>query len=110
MVQRFLDRSIASLVLGSGLVFAAFDLANKQSFENQWLLACQLLVASLACRAVEQLARQPFPPDELPSPSGTRSIAGAHDPERLDPPPPDGAGQADVGLVPQPGGHDHGTG
>jgi len=110
VVHRFLDRSIASLVLGSGLVFAAFDLANKQSFENQWLLACQLLVASLACRAVEQHTRQPLPPDELPSPSGTRPIAGAHDPERLDPPPPDTAGQADVGLVPQSGGHGHGTG
>jgi hypothetical protein len=56
LAHRFLDRSIASLVLGSGLVFAAFDLANKQSFENQWLLACQLLVAGLACRAVERPA------------------------------------------------------
>jgi hypothetical protein len=99
VVLRFLDRSIASLVLGSGLVFVAFDLANKQSFENQWLLACQLLVAGLACRAVEQHTRQPFPPDELPSPpSGTRPIAGAHDPEGLDCPPPDSAGQADVGV------------
>jgi hypothetical protein len=51
---RFLDRSTAGLVLGCGLVFAAFDLANKQSFENQWLLACQLLVAALACHAVER--------------------------------------------------------
>jgi hypothetical protein len=49
-------------------VFAAFDLANKQSFENQWLLACQLLVAGLACRAVEQPAPRPIPPGELPSP------------------------------------------
>jgi hypothetical protein len=56
LAHRFLDRSIASLVLGSGLVFAAFDLANKQSFENQWLLACQLLVAGLACRAAERSA------------------------------------------------------
>jgi hypothetical protein len=34
-------------------VFLAFDLANKQSFENQWLLASQLVVAALACRAIE---------------------------------------------------------
>jgi hypothetical protein len=51
---RFLDRSTASLVLGCGLVFLAFDLANKQSFENQWLLASQLVVAALACRAMER--------------------------------------------------------
>jgi hypothetical protein len=30
------------------LVLAAFDLANKQSFLNQWLLAAQLVVAGLA--------------------------------------------------------------
>jgi hypothetical protein len=53
LAHRYLDRSTASLVLGCGLVFAAFDLANKQSFENQWLLACQLLVAALACRAIQ---------------------------------------------------------
>jgi hypothetical protein len=64
LAHRFLDRSVASLVLASGLVFAAFDLANKQSFENQWLLACQLLVAGLACRAVERSARPPVPPGE----------------------------------------------
>jgi len=57
LAHRFLDRSTASLVLGCGLVFAAFDLANKQSFENQWLLACQLLVAGLACRAIERRDR-----------------------------------------------------
>jgi hypothetical protein len=53
LAHRYLDRSTASLVLGCGLVFAAFDLANKQSFENQWLLASQLLVAALACRAIQ---------------------------------------------------------
>jgi hypothetical protein len=42
-------------------VFAAFDLANKQTFENQWLLACQLLVTGLACRAVERPAPRPVP-------------------------------------------------
>ena len=51
---RLLDGSLSSLVFGSGLLFAAFDLANKQSFENQWLLACQLLILGLACRAAER--------------------------------------------------------
>jgi len=49
-------------VFGSGLLFAAFDLANKQSFENQWLLACQLLVLGLACRAAEQAPPPTNPP------------------------------------------------
>jgi uncharacterized membrane protein len=62
LAVRFLDRSTAGLVLGCGLVFAAFDLANKQTFENQWLLACQLLVVGLACRAVERPAPRPVPP------------------------------------------------
>jgi hypothetical protein len=53
LAARFLDRSTAGLVLGCGLVFLAFDLANKQSFENQWLLASQLVVAALACRAIQ---------------------------------------------------------
>jgi hypothetical protein len=54
LAWRLLDGSVSSLVFGSGLLFAAFDLANKQSFENQWLLACQLLVLGLACRAAER--------------------------------------------------------
>jgi len=44
---------VAALVFGSGLIFAGFDLANKQSFENQWVLACQLLLIGLACHAIE---------------------------------------------------------
>lgn len=51
LAWRLLDRSVATLAFGSGVVFAGFDLANKQSFENQWVLACQLLVVGLACRA-----------------------------------------------------------
>ena len=70
LAHRFLDRSTAGLVLGCGLVFAAFDLANKQSFENQWLLASQLLVAALACRAIEPRDRAP---DEV---SPRTSVAG----------------------------------
>jgi hypothetical protein len=62
LAYRLLDGSVSSLVFGSGLLFAAFDLANKQSFENQWLLACQLLVLGLACRAAEQAPPPTNPP------------------------------------------------
>jgi hypothetical protein len=50
---RPVEAEVATLVFASGLVFAGFDLANKQSFENQWVLACQLLVVGLACYAIE---------------------------------------------------------
>jgi len=74
---RLLDRPVSSLVFGSGLLFAAFDLANKQSFENQWLLVCQLLVLGLACSAAERAgaeraaaqrapAAEPAPPADPP--------------------------------------------
>lgn len=72
LAYRLLDGSVSSLVFGCGLEFAAFDLANKQSFENQWLLACQLLVLGLACRAaagagVERAAAAgPAPPAAPP--------------------------------------------
>jgi hypothetical protein len=48
LVLRGVPRTPGGLLLGSGLVLAAFDLANKQSFLNQWLLAAQLVVAGLA--------------------------------------------------------------
>jgi hypothetical protein len=51
LVLRRTPRTPAGLLLGSGLVLAAFDLANKQSFLNQWLLAAQLVVAGLALAA-----------------------------------------------------------
>jgi hypothetical protein len=66
---RRLDRQVSSLVFGSGLLFAAFDLANKQSFENQWLLACQLLVLGLACGAAERAAAQRAPAAEPAPPA-----------------------------------------
>ena len=51
LVLRRVARTPGGLLLGSGLVLAAFDLANKQSFLNQWLLAAQLVVAGLAVTA-----------------------------------------------------------
>ena len=51
LVVRGVPRTPGGLLLGSGLVLAAFALANKQSFLNQWLLAAQLVVAGLAVTA-----------------------------------------------------------
>jgi hypothetical protein len=48
LVLRAAPRTPGGLLLGCGLVLAAFALANKQSFLNQWLLASQLVVAGLA--------------------------------------------------------------
>lgn len=52
LVLRGVPRTPGGLLLGCGLVLAAFALANKQSFLNQWLLAAQLVVAGLALVAV----------------------------------------------------------
>jgi hypothetical protein len=51
LVVRGVPRTPGGLLLASGLVLAAFDLANKQSFLNQWLLAAQLVIAGLAVTA-----------------------------------------------------------
>jgi uncharacterized membrane protein len=51
LIARGLPRTPGALLLGSGLVLAAFALANKQSFLNQWLLAAQLVVAGVAVTA-----------------------------------------------------------
>jgi len=71
---------VSSLVFGSGLLFAAFDLANKQSFENQWLLACQLLVFGLACRAAETAgAERAVAADQAPPPTDPPRPAFRHE-------------------------------
>jgi hypothetical protein len=51
LIVRGVPRTPGGLLLGSGLVLAAFALANKQSFLNQWLLAAQLVVAGLTVTA-----------------------------------------------------------
>jgi hypothetical protein len=63
LVVRGVPRTPGGLLLASGLVLAAFDLANKQSFLNQWLLAAQLVVAGLAVTAAtRRLVREvPLP-------------------------------------------------
>jgi hypothetical protein len=55
---RRLPRDGAGLLLGWALVLAAWDLVNKQSFLNQWLLVAQLILAALALAAT----RRPVPP------------------------------------------------
>jgi hypothetical protein len=56
LALRRLPRTPGGLLVGCGLVLAAFDLANKQSFLNQWLLAAQLVVAGLALVGTERPA------------------------------------------------------
>lgn len=53
-----LPRDGAGLLVGWGLVLGCWDLVNKQSFLNQWLLVAQLVVAGLALAA----ARRPAQP------------------------------------------------
>lgn len=63
LAVRGLPRTPGALLLGSGLVLAAFALGNKQSFLNQWLLAAQLIVAGLAVTAA---TRRPVTEVPLP--------------------------------------------
>ena len=64
LAVRGLPRTPGGLLLGSGLVLAAFALANKQSFLNQWLLAAQLVVAGLSLIAASTRPTRTVP---LPS-------------------------------------------
>jgi hypothetical protein len=57
-----LPRDGAGLLLGWGVILAAWDLVNKQSFMNQWVLVAQLTVAGLALAAAR-------------APSGTHNAA-----------------------------------
>ena len=64
LVLRGVPRTPGGLLLGCGLVLAAFALANKQSFLNQWLLAAQLVVAGLTLAAA---TRRPVRDVPLPT-------------------------------------------
>jgi hypothetical protein len=48
LVYRRIDRSPGGLLIAFAVVLFAFDLFNKQSFENQWWFVCELLVCGLA--------------------------------------------------------------
>jgi hypothetical protein len=73
-----LPRDGAGLLLGWGLVLAAWDLVNKQSFLNQWLLVAQLALAGLTLAAARR--DDDTPQDEAPvraSRGGRSGAAGA---------------------------------
>lgn len=53
LAARRLPRTLGGLLIGSGAVLAAFDFANKQTFQNQWWLAGELLLCGVAFRAAE---------------------------------------------------------
>ena len=48
LVYRRIARTPGGLLVGFAVVLFAFDLFNKQSFENQWWFVCELLVCGLA--------------------------------------------------------------
>jgi hypothetical protein len=67
-----LPRDGAGLLVGWGLILGCWDLVNKQSFLNQWLLVAQLVVAGLALAATRRPAQptvagveEPAAPAEL---------------------------------------------
>lgn len=51
LVHRRIARTPAGLLIGCAVVLYAFDLFNKQSFENQWWFVSELLVCGLAFSA-----------------------------------------------------------
>lgn len=55
LVYLRVERSITGLVFGCAVVMMAFDIANKQSFENQWWLAAALVVVALGLRSAPAL-------------------------------------------------------
>jgi hypothetical protein len=69
LLLRGAPRTPGGLLLGCGLVLAAFALANKQSFLNQWLLAGQLVVAGLAL-----VAATTRPVREVPLPAAAPPV------------------------------------
>lgn len=48
LVYRYVPRDLGGLLISFAVVLFAFDLFNKQSFENQWWFACELIVCGLA--------------------------------------------------------------
>ena len=73
LVYRRIARSPGGLLVGSAVVLYAFDLFNKQSFENQWWFVCELLVCGLAL----SVAGVRYPAPETAAEAETRTEAGA---------------------------------
>ena len=53
-----LPRDTYGFLLGSAVVMAVFNLANKQSFFNEWGLAAGLALAALAFRSASEVRRE----------------------------------------------------
>jgi hypothetical protein len=66
LILRGVPRTPGGLLLGCGLILAAFALANKQSFLNQWLLAAQLVTAGITLTAA---GTRPVREVQLPGPA-----------------------------------------
>ncbi|MFL6162893.1 MAG: hypothetical protein ACJ74U_11780 [Jatrophihabitantaceae bacterium] len=69
LVYRRIARTPGGLLVAFAVVLFAFDLFNKQSFENQWWFVCELLVCGLAL-SVSGVGE----PDEAPT-AGDRSLS-----------------------------------
>lgn len=64
LVYRRVPRSPGGLLIGCALVLYAFNLFNKQSFENQWWFTAELLLCGLAlllARPAADRAAEPAP-------------------------------------------------
>jgi hypothetical protein len=75
LVYRRMARSPGGLLVGSAVVLYAFDLFNKQSFENQWWFVCELLVCGLALSVAG--VRYPGPGTETGTEARTETDAEA---------------------------------
>jgi hypothetical protein len=72
LVYRRIDRSPGGLLIAFAVVLFAFDLFNKQSFENQWWFVCELLVCGLAL-SLAGVGEHPVPAPDQSSRTGISS-------------------------------------
>lgn len=70
LAYRFLPRDLGGLLIGFALVLFAFDLFNKQSFENQWWFACELIVCGLLLQVAELRLGRSATPSSVESQAG----------------------------------------
>jgi hypothetical protein len=67
LALRHVPRTPGGLLIGSAIALFGFDLFNKQSFENQWWLFCQLIVCGLAVLAFEASDAAELSEEDVPS-------------------------------------------
>jgi hypothetical protein len=56
---KFGRRTVGGLLISSGLTLCSFDLMNKQSFQNQWWMAAELVICGLALHLVSIPVAEP---------------------------------------------------